>query len=66
MWKWSYYQDPYFDNVFFQEQTKSEAEKLISDMTTLVTNHMRRQKELVCSVLIHFPFIMVSVSFLTY
>ncbi|KAI5674373.1 hypothetical protein M9H77_14737 [Catharanthus roseus] len=31
----------------YEEQTKSEAEKLISEMTTLVSNHMRRQKELV-------------------
>lgn len=30
-----------------QEQSKSDAEKLIADMTNLVSNHIRRQKELV-------------------
>jgi kinesin family protein 11 len=31
-----------------QEQSKSDAEKLIADVTNLVSNHIRRQKELVC------------------
>ncbi|KAK1562399.1 hypothetical protein Q3G72_011209 [Acer saccharum] len=31
----------------YEEQSKSDAEKLISDMTNLVSNHIRRQKELV-------------------
>ncbi|KAJ8534042.1 hypothetical protein K7X08_007366 [Anisodus acutangulus] len=31
----------------FEEQSRAEAEKLIADMTTLVSNHMHRQKELV-------------------
>lgn len=33
--------------AILQEQSKSDAEKLITDMTNLVSNHMRRQKELV-------------------
>ncbi|GMI71067.1 hypothetical protein like AT2G36200 [Hibiscus trionum] len=31
----------------YEEQSKSDAEKLIADMTNLVYNHVRRQKELV-------------------
>ncbi|KAM7264573.1 hypothetical protein ACFE04_002256 [Oxalis oulophora] len=31
----------------YEEQSKSEAEKLIADMTSLVSNHIRRQKEMV-------------------
>ncbi|OIT27551.1 PREDICTED: kinesin-like protein KIN-5C [Nicotiana attenuata] len=31
----------------YEEQSRSDAEKLIADMTSLVSNHMRRQKELV-------------------
>ncbi|KAL9227692.1 hypothetical protein vseg_003350 [Gypsophila vaccaria] len=31
----------------FEEQSKSDAEKLIADMTNLVTSHIRRQKEMV-------------------
>ncbi|XP_009600226.1 kinesin-like protein KIN-5C isoform X1 [Nicotiana tomentosiformis] len=31
----------------YEEQSKSDAEKLIADVTSLVSNHMRRQKELV-------------------
>ncbi|PHU05646.1 putative kDa kinesin-related protein [Capsicum chinense] len=31
----------------YEEQSKAEAEKLIADMTTLVSNHLHRQKELV-------------------
>ncbi|KAJ4705284.1 Kinesin-like protein [Melia azedarach] len=31
----------------YEEQSKSDAEKLIADMTSLVSNHIRRQKELV-------------------
>ncbi|ONK71285.1 uncharacterized protein A4U43_C04F6900 [Asparagus officinalis] len=31
----------------YEEQSRSEAEKLIADMTSLVSNHMHRQKELV-------------------
>ncbi|KAK3226888.1 hypothetical protein Dsin_006750 [Dipteronia sinensis] len=31
----------------YEEQSKSDAEKLIADMTNLVSNHIRRQKELV-------------------
>ncbi|CAK9169822.1 unnamed protein product [Ilex paraguariensis] len=31
----------------YEEQSKSDAEKLIADMTTLVFNHIHRQKELV-------------------
>lgn len=34
----------------FQEQSKSDAEKLIADVTNLVSDHIRRQKELVCIV----------------
>lgn len=30
-----------------QEQSRSDAEKLIADMTSLVSNHICRQKELV-------------------
>lgn len=30
-----------------QEQSKSDTEKLIADMTSLVTDHIRRQKDLV-------------------
>lgn len=33
---------------YVQEQTKSDTEKLIADVTSLVSSHMRRQKELVC------------------
>lgn len=33
-----------------QEQSKSDAEKLIADVTNLVSDHIRRQKELVCFV----------------
>lgn len=36
-------------SVCFQEQSRSDAEKLIAEVTSLVSNHMRRQKELVCS-----------------
>ncbi|KAK4730701.1 hypothetical protein R3W88_023689 [Solanum pinnatisectum] len=31
----------------YEEQSRSEAEKLIAEVTSLVSNHMRRQKELV-------------------
>ncbi|KAJ8537625.1 hypothetical protein K7X08_014165 [Anisodus acutangulus] len=31
----------------YEEQSRSDAEKLIADVTSLVSNHMRRQKELV-------------------
>ncbi|XP_010271626.1 PREDICTED: kinesin-like protein KIN-5C [Nelumbo nucifera] len=31
----------------YKEQSKSEAEKLLADMTSLVSNHIQRQKELV-------------------
>ncbi|KAM3324913.1 kinesin-like protein KIN-5C [Capsicum chacoense] len=31
----------------YEEQSRSDAEKLIAEMTSLVSNHMRRQKELV-------------------
>lgn len=31
----------------YEEQSRAEAEKLIADMTTLVSNHLHRQKELV-------------------
>ncbi|XP_043725795.1 kinesin-like protein KIN-5C [Telopea speciosissima] len=31
----------------YEEQSKSEEEKLLADMTNLVSNHLRRQKELV-------------------
>lgn len=31
----------------YEEQSKSDAEKLIADVTNLVSNHIRRQKELV-------------------
>lgn len=37
---------------YMQEQSKSDAEKLIADMTSLVSNHIRRQKELVCRCLL--------------
>lgn len=35
-----------------QEQSKSEAEKLIADMTSLVSNSMCRQKEMVLIILL--------------
>lgn len=38
-----------------QEKTKSDAEKLIADMTNLVSNHIRRQNDLVCQCF-SFPF----------
>ncbi|WMV52454.1 hypothetical protein MTR67_045839 [Solanum verrucosum] len=31
----------------YEEQSRAEAEKLIADMTTMVSNHLHRQKELV-------------------
>ncbi|KAK1288108.1 hypothetical protein QJS10_CPB19g00413 [Acorus calamus] len=31
----------------YEEQTRSETEKLLADLTSLVSNHMQRQKELV-------------------
>lgn len=31
-----------------QEQSRSDAEKLIADMTSLVSDHIRRQMDLVC------------------
>ncbi|PHT25215.1 hypothetical protein CQW23_35149 [Capsicum baccatum] len=36
----------------YEEQSRSDAEKLIAEMTSLVSNHMRRQKELVCFLLL--------------
>ncbi|KAA8518561.1 hypothetical protein F0562_016035 [Nyssa sinensis] len=36
----------------FQEQSKSDVEKLVADMTNLVSNHIRRQEELVGARLI--------------
>ncbi|KAJ4970085.1 hypothetical protein NE237_003184 [Protea cynaroides] len=36
----------------YEEQSKSEAEKLLADMTNLVSNHLRRQKELVDAKLV--------------
>ncbi|XP_038720640.1 kinesin-like protein KIN-5C [Tripterygium wilfordii] len=36
----------------YEEQSKSEAEKLIADMTDLVSSHIRRQKKLVDSRLV--------------
>ncbi|XP_010245506.1 PREDICTED: kinesin-like protein KIN-5C [Nelumbo nucifera] len=36
----------------YEEQSKSEADKLLADMATLVSNHIRRQKELVDARLI--------------
>ncbi|KAK1300158.1 hypothetical protein QJS10_CPB13g01540 [Acorus calamus] len=32
----------------YEEQTQFETEKLLADLTNLVSNHMQRQKELVC------------------
>lgn len=45
-----------------QEQSKSEAEKLIADMANLVSSHVRRQKELVCFVYISLSDLLISVS----
>ncbi|XP_044489949.1 kinesin-like protein KIN-5C [Mangifera indica] len=38
----------------YEEQTKSDAEKLIADMTNLVSNHIRRQNDLVGARLVEF------------
>ncbi|VFQ87003.1 unnamed protein product [Cuscuta campestris] len=38
----------------FEEQSKSDTEKLIADMHSLVSNHMRRQRELVDERLLSF------------
>ncbi|XP_021289820.1 kinesin-like protein KIN-5C [Herrania umbratica] len=38
----------------YEEQSKCDAEKLIADMTNLVYNHVRRQKELVDERLVNF------------
>ncbi|GAY33075.1 hypothetical protein CUMW_005500 [Citrus unshiu] len=38
----------------YEEQTKSDTEKLIADVTSLVSSHMRRQKELVDARLVDF------------
>ncbi|KAF6156311.1 hypothetical protein GIB67_013755 [Kingdonia uniflora] len=38
----------------YEEQSKSEAEKLLADVTNLVSNHIRRQKELVDERLVSF------------
>lgn len=46
-------------SFFVQEQSRSDTEKLIADMTSLVSNHIRRQMDLVC-----FLFLLLSVSFL--
>ncbi|XP_060177032.1 kinesin-like protein KIN-5C [Lycium barbarum] len=37
----------------FEEQSRAEAERLIADMTTLVSSHMHRQKELVDTRLVN-------------
>ncbi|KAK9194126.1 hypothetical protein WN944_004828 [Citrus x changshan-huyou] len=38
----------------YEDQTKSDTEKLIADVTSLVSSHMRRQKELVEARLVDF------------
>lgn len=37
-----------------QEQSKSDAEKLIANISNLVTDHICRQKEMVCVLLMFF------------
>lgn len=56
-WLWSLSSN--IDILFYsvQEQSKSESEKLIADMTSLISDHIRRQVHLVGfwrSFLIHY------------
>lgn len=46
-----------------QDQTKSDTEKLIADVTSLVSSHMRRQKELVCPCFLLFLYsVLISIN----
>lgn len=46
-----------------QDQTKSDTEKLIADVTSLVSSHMRRQKELVCPCFLLFRYsVLISIN----
>ena len=40
-----------------QEQSKFDAEKLVADISNLLSNHIQRQKELVCFIIFQLLFI---------
>lgn len=45
-----------------QEQSKSDAKKLFADISNLVSNHIQRQKELVCFFYLRYIFSILSLA----